>query len=67
MPKIAYITKRFNTASQVVVAQANRIITSYQAQGLIINDGRLAGYIDWDRPQVCHEAVAPQEIAHASG
>lgn len=77
MPRICYIEKNFSKGSLETIEQANRIITSYQAQGLsltlrqlyyrfvagalipnkqseykrlgsIINDGRLAGLIDWD-------------------
>jgi len=33
MPKIRYITKRFNSKTLVLIDQCNTIITSYQAQG----------------------------------
>lgn len=77
MPKIQYLERTFSAGSLAIIAQANRIISSYQAQNLsltlrqlyyrfvasglipnkqseykrlgsIINDGRLAGLIDWD-------------------
>lgn len=76
MPCIAYISKRFSKSSQVVITQANAIISDYMDQNLIltlrqlyyrfvasgmianrqseykrlgniVNDGRLAGLIDW--------------------
>lgn len=76
MPRIPYITKRFNRSSQVIIAHAIEIIEEYASAGFdltlrqlyyqfvardllmnkdseykrlggIINDARLAGYIDW--------------------
>jgi len=75
--KIAYVQKRFGAKALERIAQVNKIIVEYQAQGFkltlrqvyyqmvtrilipntiqsykalgeVINDGRLAGLIDWD-------------------
>jgi len=77
MSKIAYISKKFSPGSLQVIESANKIISNYQTQGLlltlrqlyyrfvaaglisnqlseykrlssIINNGRLAGLIDWE-------------------
>jgi len=77
MTKICYVPKSFRAVALERIAQANKIIVEYQAQGFkltlrqlfyqfvsrdlipntvqsykglgeIINDGRLAGLIDWD-------------------
>lgn len=37
MPKIAYVTKRFNAKTLATIAQANRIIDSYAQQGLSLS------------------------------
>lgn len=76
MPKIAYIDKKFRSATMETIDQANEIIREYEDQGYsltlrqlyyqfvargmientmrsyknlggVINDGRLAGLIDW--------------------
>lgn len=36
MPKIAYITKRFNASTEKVVQQAVSILEEYAAVGLVI-------------------------------
>lgn len=77
MPKICYVSKRFNAKSLATIEQANSIIDEYNAKGFqltlrqlyyqfvardlipntlksyknlggVINDGRLAGLIDWN-------------------
>jgi hypothetical protein len=96
MPKISYKPRKFSGEVEALIAQANRIIGEYVAQGYsltlrqlyyqfvsrdllpnnqqsykrlgsIINDGRLAGLIDWnaieDRTRNLHALPTWQEPA----
>lgn len=101
MPKIAYISRRFNSSSIPTIRQADDICRQYAAQGLtltlrqiyyqfvarglmanrqsnydrlgsILNDARLAGYLDWshmeDRTRYLRKGStwdAPQDILTA--